>query len=78
MNKLEELFGYEVEKEKLYVVSLIDNHVTYYLAYDLVNKVFFMSRNQKEKLNKFKKRFTEQEIKDHDERFWQFAEEVTE
>lgn len=78
MNKLEELFGYEVEKEKLYVVSLIDNYVTYYLSYDLVNKVFFMSRNQKEKLNKFKKRFTEQEIKDHDERFWQFAEEVTE
>lgn len=71
-------YGCEAEKEKLYVVSLIDNHVTYYLSYDLMNKVFFMSRNQKEKLNKFKKRFTEQEIKDHDERFYQFAEEVAE
>lgn len=78
MNKLEELFDYEVEKEKLYVVELIDNHLTYWLAYDLVNKVFFMSQNQNEKLNKFKKRFTEQEIKDHDERFFQFAEEVAE
>lgn len=72
------LFGYEVEKEKLYVVELTDNHLTYWLAYDLVNKVFFMSQNQKEKLNKFKKRFTEQEIKDHDERFWQFRVEVNE
>ena len=71
-------YGYEAEKEKLYVVELIDNNLMSCLAYDLVDKVFFISQTQEERLNKFKKRFTEQEIKNYDERFWQFAVEVTE
>ena len=71
-------YGYEVEKEKLYVVELINNNLMSCLAYDLVDKVFFISQTQEERLNKFKKRFTEQEIKDYDERFWPFAVEVTE
>ena len=71
------LDGYE-EKEKLYVVVLSNGHLTNYLAYDLVDNVFFISRTQEEILNKFKKRFTEQEIKDYDERFWPFAVEVAE
>jgi len=70
--------GYEIEKEKLYVVELINNNLMRCLAYDLVDKVFFISQTQEERLNKFKKRFTEQEIKDYDERFWPFAVEVAE
>ena len=70
--------GYEIEKEKLYVVELNNDHLTNYLAYDLVDNVFFISRTQEEILNKFKKRFTEQEIKNYDERFWPFAVEVAE
>ena len=70
--------GYEVEKEKLYVVELSNDHLTHCLAYDLVCKEFFISPNREEKLNKYKKKFTEKEIKDHDERFWPFAVEVAE
>jgi len=69
---------YEIEKEKLYVVELISNNLMRCLGYDLVDKVFFISETQEERLNKFKKRFTEQEIKDYDERFWPFAVEVAE
>lgn len=69
---------YEVEKEKLYVVELSNDHLTNYLAYDLVYKVFFISKNQEDALNKYKKKFTEQEIKDYDERYWAFAVEVAE
>ena len=74
------LDGYEIEKEKLYVVGLMNNHyrITRCLAYDLVDNVFFISQTQEETLNKFKKRFTEKEIKDYDERFWPFAVEVAE
>ena len=72
------LDGYEIEKEKLYAVELINNPLTHCLAYDLVDKVFFISQNQEEKLNKFKKRFTEKEIRDYDERFWPFAVEEAE
>ena len=71
---------YEVEKEKLYIVGLINNHyrITHCLAYDLVDNVFFISQTQEETLNKFKKRFTEKEIKNYDERYWAFAVVVTE
>ena len=72
------LDGYQLEKEKLYVVELISNNLMRCLGYDLVDKVFFISETQEERLNKFKKRFTEQEIKDYDERFWPFAVEVAE
>ena len=70
----------EPEKEKLYVVGLIYNHyrITRCLAYDLVDNVFFISQTEEEILNKFKKRFTEKEIKDYDERYWPFAVEVAE
>ena len=66
------------EPEKLYVVELSNDHLTNYLAYDLAYEVFFISQNQEEKLNKYKKKFTEKEIKDYDERYWPFAAEVAE
>ena len=66
------------DSEKVYVVELSNDHLTNYLAYDLVYKVFFISQNQEEKLNKYKKKFTEKEIKDYDERYWLFSVEVAE
>ena len=70
--------GYEVEKEKLYVVELNNDYLTNYLAYDMVYELFFISKTQEDILNKYKKKFTEKEIKDYDERYWPFAVEVAE
>lgn len=70
------LYGYEVEKEKLYVVAIQD---------DERNKFIQLWKNRKGKLLfnfEDKIRYgevhllTEQEIKQKDERLWQFAKEV--
>ncbi|MBC1388632.1 DUF1642 domain-containing protein, partial [Listeria innocua] len=69
--------GYEVEKEQLYYVKLIDQ-ATGYLN---VRRDGCKSLNNSVQNDIFKTKFTEAEIKAIDERYWQFAvpvEEVTE
>lgn len=64
------LDGYTVEKEKLYKVKLSKYD---YLVQDGDGTVFTMDTG----LHEYEDRFTEQEIKNIDERYWAFAEEVT-
>lgn len=64
-------FGYTVEKEKLYKIKLSEYD---YLVQDEYGTVFTMDTN----LHEYKTKFTEQEIKNIDERYWTFAEEITE
>lgn len=69
--------GYEVEKEQLYYVKLIDQ-ATGYLN---VRSDGCKSLNNSVQNDIFKTQFTEADIKAIDERYWQFAvpvEEVTE
>lgn len=75
-------FGYTVEKEKLYTVKILgctlfkmtsDNHVRYKLIGE--NET---PSESKFSSYKFEVDLTEQEIKQADERLWQFAKEVTE
>lgn len=75
-------FGYEVEKEKLYVVKVLgctlfkmtsDNHTKYKLVGE--NETPLESKCSG---YKFEGELTEKEIKQADERLWQFAKEVTE
>ncbi|EAD2769367.1 DUF1642 domain-containing protein [Listeria monocytogenes] len=71
------LDGYEVEKEPLYYVKLIDQ-ATGYLN---VRSDGCKSLNNSVQNDIFKTQFTEADIKAIDERYWQFAvpvEEVTE
>ncbi|EAC5033971.1 DUF1642 domain-containing protein [Listeria monocytogenes] len=71
------LDGYEVEKEQLYYVKLIDQ-ATGYLN---VRSDGCKSLNNSVQNDIFKTQFTEADIKAIDERYWQFAvpvEEVTE
>ena len=72
------LDGYEVEKEKLYHVV---NKANYFMLrkYDGLVELHTSTSMNRDKHGKdtiFM--LTEQEIKDYDERFWAFAEEVTE
>ncbi|AEF25308.1 DUF1642 domain-containing protein [Streptococcus parauberis] len=76
------LYGYTVEKEKLYTVKILgctlfkmtsDNHVRYKLIGE--NET---PSESKFSSYKFEADLTEQEIKQADERLWQFAKEVTE
>ncbi|MCI3027717.1 DUF1642 domain-containing protein [Desemzia sp. C1] len=73
------LDGYTVEKEKLYHVPLHDG--TYLVSDDDKNlskgTTYFMHQEDSGFLNRVHI-FTEQEIKNIDERYWAFAEEVTE
>lgn len=73
--------GYTVEKEQLYYVRLPfneGNHIkTYYLRKGKVSgDTWFGSSNAEYSGNTA--RLTEQEIKDHDERYWAFAAPVEE
>lgn len=71
--------GYEVEREKVYHVV---NKKNYFMLrkYDGLVDIFHvspsMSRDEYGKDTRFM--LTEKEIKDYDERFWAFAEEVEE
>lgn len=84
------LDGYEVEKEKLYVVELSNSNEKFVnYKFDNYENVFLNKRdgivfidscrlfiNDIKKYNHFG--LTEKEIKDYDERFWPFAMEVSE
>ena len=72
------LDGYEVEKEKLYHVVNKENYFMlrkYDGLVDIMQVSSTMSRDEFGKDTRFM--LTEQEIKDYDERYWAFAEEVT-
>lgn len=72
-------YSYEVEKEKLYHVVNKENYFLlrkYDGLVDILHALTAMSRDKYGKDTRFM--LTEQEIKDYDERFWEFAEEVTE
>ncbi|MBK1985573.1 DUF1642 domain-containing protein [Listeria ivanovii] len=64
------LDGYEIEKEPLYYVKLLDDDVGYLNLIE-GNGNYFLGNNRE--LYEYKAKFTEQEIKEMDERFWQFA-----
>ncbi|HAO5787382.1 TPA: DUF1642 domain-containing protein [Listeria monocytogenes] len=66
--------GYEVEKEPLYYVQLID-HATGYLNVHYDNQKLVGSNDE---ASEYKTQFTEAEIKAMDERYWQFAVPVEE
>ncbi len=73
------LDGYEVEKEQKYHVVNKENYFMlrkYDGLVDILHELTAMSRDKYGKDTRFM--LTEQEIKDYDERFWVFAEEVTE
>lgn len=67
------LDGYSVEKEKLYRVVLNHKQIMWQ-ATDGSGDVDIISRDR---ITTGKTKFTEQEIKNIDERFWVFAEEIT-
>lgn len=75
-------FGYTVEKEKLYNVSVLGCTLFKMTSDDLV-KYKLIGENEtpsesKFSSYKFEADMTEKEIKEADERLWQWAEEVTE
>ena len=73
------LDGYEVEKEKLYHVVNKENYFMlrkYDGLVDILHTSSSMSRDEYGKDTRFM--LTEKEIKDYDERFWAFAQEVME
>lgn len=69
------LDGYTVEKEKLYRVELIRGK---YLIYNHKNNQLHNQELDAYVGDYEQREFTEQEIKAIDERYWAFAEEVTE
>lgn len=78
------LEGYEVEKEKLYYVKLPNTNSKseyLYLAQGSVSGDCWFNSSLERldyEANACKHKFTEQEIKNYDERYWAFAVEVTE
>ena len=66
------LDGYEVKKEKVYWIVMPTGHI----AYRSGNGISYVDEHYKE--NSASEKFTESEIKAIDERYWAFAEEVTE
>ncbi|EPS5569644.1 DUF1642 domain-containing protein [Listeria monocytogenes] len=68
------LDGYEVEKEPLYWVQLID-HATGYLNVHYDNQKLVGSNDE---ASEYKTKFTESEIKNIDTRYWDFAVPVEE
>ncbi|MEB7428367.1 DUF1642 domain-containing protein [Enterococcus faecalis] len=68
--------GYEVEKEPLYYVVFDILHSQKYLVKNVETNQFYLSNNEKVVGNYEQVRFTEQEIKDIDERYWPFAVKV--
>ena len=71
-------YGYEVEKEQKYQVIIRDGeYIRLYLCKHGDNVMIGTNDNYIEKCPEVTY-LTEQEIKDYDERYWAFAEEVTE
>lgn len=69
------LYGYEVEKEKLYTVEIAGVSSSKIFKNIRTNKYLFHSGKG---LKGYTDRLTEKEIKQADERLWQFAKEVEE
>lgn len=67
------LYGYEVEKEKLYTVEIAGVSSSKMFKNIRTNKYLFHSGKG---LKGYTDRLTEKEIKQADERLWQFAKEV--
>ncbi|WP_438723749.1 DUF1642 domain-containing protein [Enterococcus sp. DIV1420a] len=70
--------GYEVETEPLYYVKFDILYLQKYLVKNVETNQFYLSNNEKVVGNYEQVRFTEQEIKAIDERYWLFKEEVKE
>ena len=68
--------GYEVEKEQLYYVKFDILYLQKYLVKNVETDQFYLSNNEKVVGNYEQVRFTEQEIKSIDERYWTFAVKV--
>ncbi|WP_270996571.1 DUF1642 domain-containing protein [Listeria seeligeri] len=69
------LDGYEVEQEPLYYIKVVDSRFGY-IHLNLKTGDYTTSTN--EEVFVFKTKFTESEIKELDERYWQFAVPVEE
>ncbi|HEL6781615.1 TPA: DUF1642 domain-containing protein [Listeria monocytogenes] len=67
--------GYEIEQEPLYYIKVVDSRFGY-IHLNLKTGDYTTSTN--EEVFVFKTKFTEQEIKAIDERYWQFAIPVSE
>lgn len=81
VNNLEEfldawIHGYEVETEQLYYVKFDILYLQKYLVKNVETDQFYLSNNEKVVGNYEQVRFTEQEIKSIDERYWPFAVKV--
>lgn len=70
------LNGYEVEKEPLYYVKFDILYWQKYLVKNVETDQFYLSNNEKVVGNYEQVKFTEQEIKAIDERYWPFAVKV--
>lgn len=70
------LDGYEIEKELLYVVE--DNRYCLLCKFDGMVISTHLSESDEIPLEHLDFELTEKEIKDYDERYWQFAAEVAE
>lgn len=68
--------GYEVETEQLYYVKFDILYLQKYLVKNVETDQFYLSNNEKVVGNYEQVRFTEQEIKAIDERYWAFAVKV--
>lgn len=69
-------YGYEVEKEQLYYVKFDILYLQKYLVKNVETDQFYLSNNEKVVGNYEQVKFTEQEIKAIDERYWPFAVKV--
>lgn len=72
------LDGYEVEKEQLYYVKFDILYLQKYLVKNVETDQFYLSNNEKAVGNYEQVKFTEQEIKAIDERYWDFTLKVGE
>ncbi|EGO2676764.1 DUF1642 domain-containing protein [Enterococcus faecalis] len=70
------IHGYEVEKEQLYYVKFDILYLQKYLVKNVETDQFYLSNNEKVVGNYEQVKFTEQEIKAIDERYWPFAVKV--
>ncbi|ETT99990.1 DUF1642 domain-containing protein [Enterococcus faecalis] len=68
--------GYEVAKEQLYYVKFDILYLQKYLVKNVETDQFYLSNNEKVVGNYEQVKFTEQEIKAIDERYWPFAVKV--
>ena len=68
--------GYEVKKEQLYYVVFDILHLQKYLVKNVKTNQFYLSNNENVISNYEQVQFTEQEIKDIGQGYWQFKKKV--